>query len=147
MENLDYNQLFNVAFQAIALIFAFIVLVKSRRLLDAAIKFAEGWVITKLQTLDGSPALVSFGQSPIGQVMHDQLGVVRSYVDNPSDPLILKAVELALTILPQKPEMLTAEELSEGSTKAVDFLRQLTDGVAGNLQSPPMTPPDPLAQG
>jgi Na+-transporting methylmalonyl-CoA/oxaloacetate decarboxylase gamma subunit len=90
--------------------------------------------------LNADTKLVAFGQSPTGRLIHSGLGTLGSYVDSPSDPLIMQGTTLgnqvvlrALTIfdkvLPIKAELLTPEEVSEAAKVTLGGLKELFNGI------------------
>lgn len=94
--------------------------------------------------LDADQQLINFGNTPTGKLAYSALGSLRSYVDEPTDPAIVKSTALANEIiskgldvfkmvLPVKEAQLTPEEVADAARTTVDGLRQLFDGLPSNI--------------
>lgn len=85
-----------------------------------------------LQSLDRN--LVPFGQSEVGRLVNFGLHTGRSYVDQPTDPLIasLTGVLQGLQLVKRSGLDLAPEDISGLLVKVVDGFIELTDGKSTN---------------
>lgn len=94
--------------------------------------------------LEADQQLINFGNTPTGKLAYSALGSLSQYVDEPTDPAIIKSTALAneiisqgLTIfrmvLPSKEVELTEDEVVRAAQTTINGLRKLFDGLPSNI--------------
>lgn len=91
--------------------------------------------------LAADAALAPFGRTWTGQQLHAAIAHLRPHVDDPTDPLVLKLLDLLHATLPASEEALSAQDLSAAAAAVTAALEMLLDGVAD--ADFPAAPPAP----